>query len=138
MGSLLIVLLEDLLESSVVELCKFGQVMYIGYDVAQVLLEEHEVLLGWALLTIRYFQSLTLRGAILDGGSIELCHNISDLFFGRLDATNDFATLYPLKSEDLLKLRLELRHETLLVLLGPWLPGRSRIVSCGWGDVVGF
>ncbi len=45
-----IVLLDDLVEASIVELDELGEVVDVGNDVAQVLLEQDELLLAGAVL----------------------------------------------------------------------------------------
>lgn len=100
-------LLDDLLEARVVQLGELGQIVHVGDDVAQVLLEQLEVFLGRRLLARR--KSI----------AVDFAHDIGDLLLGRSDPADDLLGLDFLEGVDLVQLSLELLDEALLRLVVP-------------------
>lgn len=122
-----IVLLDDLLKARVVQLGELGQVMHVGDDIAQVLLEQNEILVRGRGL------------AMASGGlTVEAGDDLVDLALAGLDAADDLLTLDALEGEDLVELALEQGDEALLVLLGPGLALGLGAVGGGLGDVLGL
>mgnify|MGYP000901296339 CR=1 FL=1 len=125
-----VVLLDDLLEAGVVEAGELGQVVHVGDDVAQVLLEQHEVLVGGGR---------RVSGVMGAGGvAVEAGDDLVDLALAGLDAADDLAALEALEGEDLVELALEQGDEALLVVLGPGLAVGPGAVRGGLLDVLGL
>ena len=106
-----VVLLDDLLKARVVELGELGQVVHVGDDVAQVFLEQLEILLGRRLL------------AGVQGIVVDLADHVVDLLLGGGNAADDLLGLDLLEGVDLVQLRLQLLYEALLRLV---VPGTGR------------
>jgi len=125
-------LLNNLLKASVVQLSEASQIMDIGNDVAQILLQQHKVFLerDIVLSTARLIGSVLMLVCLGNDG-VDFC-------FAGLDPLDNLLTLDLLEGEDLVQLSLELLHEPLLILFRPRLPLRLRIVLGGRGDVVGL
>ena len=125
-------LLDDLLETSVVELCEASEVMNIGDDVAQIFLQQHEVLFqGHIVLSTarRVWRLLVL---------VRLSNDIVDLSFTGLYSLDNFLALDLLKGEHLVQFSLQLLHEALLIFLSPCLSLWLRVVFGGLRDMVGL
>jgi hypothetical protein len=119
-------LLDDLLEASVVQLSILGQVVDIGDDIAQVFFEQQKVFLG--RLDILVEGSSTIFRAFAPGGvAVQEADHLIDLLFAGLDPPHDLARLDPLKGKDLVQLGLQELHERFLVVFGPFssLGGRT-------------
>ena len=101
-----VVLLDDLLEARVVQLRELGQVVHVCDDVAQVLLEQVEVLLD---------RLAVLAQAIL----LHTPDRLGDLLLRRCYAPNDLLGLDALEGVDLVELLLELLHKVGLGLVIP-------------------
>lgn len=99
-----VMLLDDLLEARVVELREAGQVVDVGDDVAQVLLEQVEALLGLIAEHAR-----PLRAG--DG--------VADLLLGGGDAADDLLALDALEGVDLVELLVQQLEVVLLLGLVP-------------------
>ena len=117
-------LLDDLLEARVVELGELGQVVHVGDDVAQVLLEQLEVLLGRRLL------------ARAQGVVVDLADDVVDFLLGSSNAADDLLGLDLLEGVDLVQLRLQLLYEALLRLVVPGARGPQRRLEVLIVDVV--
>lgn len=121
-----IVLFDDLLEAGVVQLGELRQVMNIGNDVTQDLLERQEILIGRGRRGART-NALTPRlGRVLKASD-----DAVDFRLANLDATNDFLALDLLEVEDFVQLALKQGDEVFLVVLGPWLAVGLGIVRRG-------
>jgi len=92
-GMRLVVLLDDLLEAGVVELHKLGQVVYVGNDVGQVLLEQIKLLLGWRILL-----GLVVLRALCN---VVMGDDFLDLLLTVAYTADDFLALDFLKGKDL-------------------------------------
>jgi hypothetical protein len=112
-------LLDDLLEARVVQLRELGQVVHIGNDLAQILLEDVKVLL-----------EVTTRSLLrpVDG--------LGDLALRRCYAADDLLGLDALEGVDLVELLLELLDEALLRLLVPDVVHAEGILEAIVVDVV--
>lgn len=119
-----VVLLDDLLKARVVELGELGQVVHVGDDVAQVLLEQLEVLLGRRLL------------ADVQGIVVDLADHVVDLLLGGGNAADDLLGLDLLEGVDLVQLRLQLLYEALLRLVVPGAGSAQRPLKMLIVDVV--
>jgi hypothetical protein len=115
-GSTYVVLLDDLLETRVVELRELGEVVHIRDDVAQILLQQVKVLLDRVV-------SLTL-GLLLRAGD-----GIPNLLLRRCYAPDDLLALDALEGVDLIELLLELLNEALFRLLVPDVVYAERILK---------
>lgn len=104
-------LLDDLLEARVVNLGELGQIVHVGDDVAQVLLEQLKVLLGRRVL------------AGLELVVVDLADDVVDLLLGGGYAADDLLGLDLLEGVDLVELGLELLDEGLLGLVVPGARG---------------
>lgn len=85
-------LLDDLLEACIIELSELGEVMHVGDDIAQVLLEQFEV---------------PLRRRVLPGRAmaiVYLCNNLVDLLLGCCNAADDLFRFHLLESVHLVEL----------------------------------
>lgn len=106
-------LLNNLLEPSVIQLCKLGQIVYIGNNIAQIFFQELKVLLGWRL-------DMSSLGLVGLGRPRD---DVLDLLFRCLYPANNVVTPDMLESEDLVQLLLKLSNKACFVILGPCLPG---------------
>ena len=112
-------LLDDLLEARVVQLGELGQVVHIGDDVAQVLLQQLELVLGRAV-----------------GGVGCPGHDIVDLLLRGAYAADDLVALDLGEGVDLVQLRLELLDKLLLLFLVPGAVGAQCFFEAFVVDVV--
>lgn len=130
-AGLFVMLLDDLLEASIVELCVLGQVMHVGNDVAQVLLQEQEV-----------FLQLGLTSFILCIVQVPLLFdNLADFCLAIFDARDDLAALELLEGKNLVQLGLEQLDESLFVVFAPRAPlwlGRVLVVAFEIGSFEGL
>ena len=127
-------LLDDLLESRVIQLRELGQVVNIGYDVTQHLLELQEILIGRR--PTRPDAPLSVPRLILI--PFDALNDMLDFPFAGLDALHDLLTFDLLKVEDLVEFAFQQGDEIRFVFFGPcfalWL-----WVFRGWfRDVVGL
>lgn len=99
----LIVLLDNLLEASVIETGELGQVMNIGNNIGQSLLEVLELL---------------VIGRVV---GVEGSNHSANLALGVLNAATNFAGLDLLEGVDLVEFGLQKTNKTLLVLISPFL-----------------
>lgn len=102
-----VVLLDNLLEARIVELCKLGQIVHISNDIAQVLFEQLKIVF------CRRFIARRKRRVI------DLAHNLVDLLLRRGDSTNNLLSFNLLESINLVQLALELLYEALFRLMVP-------------------
>jgi len=123
------VLLDDLVEARVVELDKLGEVVDVGDDIAQVLLEQHKLLLAGPFLA--------------EAALVEAIDDVLDLALAHGDTAGDLHGLDLLLRVHLFELGLELADEARLVLLGPlvaamvaFLGGAGGILKLGLEAVV--
>jgi hypothetical protein len=116
-------LLDDLLEARVVQLRELGEVVYIGNDVAQILLQQIKVLLD--------------RVAVL-AGRLLLCASdgIVDFLLRGCYATDDLFALNALEGVDLVELLLQLLDKVLFRLLVPYVVDTQRVFQALIVDVV--
>jgi hypothetical protein len=126
---LLVVLLDNFLESGVVELCELGQVVYVRDDVRQILFQQQ-------VFVLRRHVDLLAPVAGLRPGN-----RIADFFFAGRDPTDDLLALHLLEGKDLVQLLLQLVDEALLILLVPFLLGLAgallkALLELVVGDVV--
>jgi hypothetical protein len=112
-------LLDDLLEARVVQLRELGQVVHVGDDVAQVLLQQLEVVLGRAV------SSIFCPG-----------DDIVDLLLRRSNAADDLVALDLSEGVDLVQLRLELLDKLLLLFFVPGAVGAQCFFETFVVDVV--
>ena len=92
-GMRLVVLLDNLLETGVVQLYEFGEIMYVGNDIRQVLLEQIELLLGWRILL-----GLVVLRVLCE---IMAGNDFLDLLLTVANAADDLLALDFLKGENL-------------------------------------
>lgn len=107
-----VVLLNNLLEPSVVQLGEFGEIVDVGNDIAENLFELQEILVVG--------RGHTNAIPAIASGALEARHDITDFELTSLDALDNLLTLPLLESKDLLQLALEQSDEILLVILGPF------------------
>ena len=124
-------LLDDFLESSVIQLGELGQVIHIGNDVTQVFFQQQEVLFSGCVIT-------AVLGSIWSFMLLHSFQDCIDLLLRCFDAFDDLLTLDSLEGEDLVQLSLHLLDAALLVLVGPWLAVRLGPIRRGFGLVGGF
>lgn len=122
-------LLDDLLEARIIQLGEFGQVMYIGDNVTQHLLQQEEILVG--------------RGAGTDtlatvGHAIQARNDIADIGLAGLDAAHNLLALDLLEVEDLVQLALQQSHKVFLVIVGPRFAVGFGVVGGGLGHEIGL
>jgi hypothetical protein len=98
------VLLEEFVESSIIELRELGQVVDICNNVAEIFFEEKVILLSWCIRSL----VVSLRDSLVD---FRVCN---------LDTLDDFLTLDLLKGKDFIKFALKLLYELLLVVIRPF------------------
>lgn len=127
--------LNDFLESRVIQLRELGQVVNIGYDVTQHLLELQEILIGRRPPT-RPDAPLPVPRLILI--AFDALNDMLHFPFAGLNALHDLLTLDLLKVEDLVEFAFQQGDKIRFVFFGPcfalWL-----WVFRGWfGDVVGL
>lgn len=122
-------LLDDLLESRVVQLGESCQIVDIGNDIAQVFFEQHEIL----------FQGYIGLAAWCAVWGLLIClrNNIVDFLLTGSNSLDDLLALDLLKCEDFVQFGFQLPDKALLVLVGPWLPLRLGVVPCRLGLVLG-
>lgn len=97
--------LDDLIETGIVQLDEFSEVVNISDDVAQVFLEQGELLLGWSLLIQAAFRGP--RDDLLD---LALADGDATLYLGLLDLG---------LGVHLFELGVEPRDEGLFIFFGP-------------------
>lgn len=125
-----IVFLDDFLEASVIELGELGQVVHIGDNVTQILLQEHEVVLGRDIFF--FGRRITTRlTSPPRPSSFQATHDIIDFFLASSDPSDNLARLHSLEGPDLVKLGLQLCDEGLLVIFIPRASLRMWVVGCG-------
>lgn len=106
-GSTYVVLLDNLVESSVVELDKLSQVVDVGNDVGEVFLQQDEFFLARSVVT---------RATL-----VEAVDDILDFTLAHSNTTRDLHSLDLLFSVHLVELRLETADEASFVIFGPLL-----------------
>jgi hypothetical protein len=126
---LLVVLLDNFLETGVVELRELGQVVYVRDDVRQILFQQQVFILR------RHVDLLAAVARFRPGNCI------ADFFFAGCDPTDNLLTLHFLEGEDLVQLLLQLVDEALLIFLVPFLLGLAgallkALLELVVGDVV--
>jgi hypothetical protein len=122
-------LLDDLLEASVVQLSESCQIVNISNDIAQVLLEQHEILLQGHI-------GLAAVGLVW-GMLICLSYDIVDFLLTSPYSLDNLLALDLLECEDLVQFSFQFLDEALLILFGPWLPLGLGIVVSRFRLVVG-
>ena len=125
-------LLDNLLKTRVVQLGKLGQVVDIGNDIAEYLLQVEEILVGRR--GIAGPDALATRL----GSAVQAGDNVVHLLFAGLDATHNLLALDLLEVEDLVQLALQQRHKVLLVVLGPRLAVWLGVLGRRLRDVFGL
>lgn len=128
-----VVLFDDLLETSIIQLCEFSQIMHIGDDIGKHLFQQQEILVGgwWP----------RRAGALATGTGgtvVETGDDVIHLDFASFNALDNLLRLALLEEKDLLEFGLEQSDEGGLIILGPFLAGGFDIVRGGLGDKVGF
>lgn len=98
-------LLDDLVKASVVQLDELGEIVDIGNDITQVLLEQHKLFLA---------RSLLVKATL-----IQAVDNVSNLVLADGYASGDLHGFDLLFGMNLFELALELADEASLVVLGP-------------------
>lgn len=126
--------LDDLLEAGIVELGELCEIVHVGNDITEVLLEQQIILLAGQILKVRLLLLLDGAGVVRLGAFDHVLH----LAFGGADAADDILALDMLEGKDLVQLLLELANESLLVLLGPGLARGLRVRAGGLGLVLGL
>jgi hypothetical protein len=120
-------LLDDLLKARVVELGELGQIVHVGDDVAQVLLQQLKVLFRWAVVC---------RIAAVATVTVELAHNLGDLLLRCSYAPYDLLAFDLSEAVHLVQLGLELLHKLLLGRLVPGGVSTERVLEAFVVDVV--
>jgi len=119
-------LLDDFLESSIIQLCELGQIMDICYDVAQVFLQQLKIL----------FCGGFVRVGSTGIFAVGFQNHVMDLLLGRSDPPNDLLALDFLKVVHFIELPLQFLDKALLGLLVPWLVNAQGVFEVVVGDVV--
>ncbi|KAI6761753.1 hypothetical protein HG531_002306 [Fusarium graminearum] len=91
---------------STIKLNKLGEVVDIGDDVAEILLKQHKLFLGRAVLT---------KPAL-----VKAANNFFDLTLAHSNATGNLHSLHLLLRVNLFQLFLELADEACLIIFGPF------------------
>ena len=117
--------LDDLLKSCIIELSKFSKIMHVGDDVAQIFLQQHEVILGRHIVLHQRRSSILRR---LRASLIQSRDHIIDFFLASFYPSYDLSRFDSLECEDLIKLSLKLGNERFLVIFGPLSPLRLGIL----------
>ena len=130
-----IMLLDDLLESRVVQLREFGQVVNIGYDVTQHLLEQQKILIGRRPSTRSGARPPVPRLILI---AFDELNDMLHFGLAGLNTLHNLLTLDLLKVEDLVEFAFQQGDEIRFVFFGPcfavWLG-----VFGGWfRDIVGL
>lgn len=125
-------LFNDLLEARVIELGEFGQVMNIGDDITENLLQQQEVIVGGR----RSGWANDARAAI--ARVVEPLNDVEDLSLADLNSLDDFLTLPLLEEVDLFQLAFQQRHEALLIIFGPFPARWFSSIRGGLGDKFGL
>ena len=118
-------LLDNLLKASIVQLSELGQIMDVSNNVAYVVLKQQKMLFGRGISGL----------ARLIAGSILLLssgNNSVNLVLDVVQPLGNIVALVSLEGVDFVQLLLELADKVLLVVFGPWLPGRM------WGVLGGL
>lgn len=129
-------LLDNFLKPSVIQLSKFSQIMNIGYDVTQDLLQEQKILIGRRRVCNRSDTRAT--SSRLVAITFEPRDDIVHVLFAGLNAPNDLLTFDPLEVEDLVKIVLEEGDKALLIILSPCFAVWFCIFGGWFLDEVGF
>lgn len=116
-----VVLFDNLLKASVVQLNVFRQVVNIRDDVAQVFLQQQEVLIC-GLMSLRQLSFSRLTQSL---------DNLVDFLLASLYPPHYFIALQFLKGKHLVQFALEHRDKVLLVVLGPWSAFRLWVLRRG-------
>lgn len=110
-------LLDNLLEPSIVQLGEFSQIMNISNDITQDLLEEQKILIGRR--RTRNGPDTRAAGSRRIPITFQPRDDIVHVLFAGLDAPNNLLTLDPLEVKNLVEVVLQQGDETLLVIFGP-------------------
>lgn len=121
--------LDNLLEARVVQLGESCKIVDIGNYVAQVLLQQHEIL----------FQGYIGLAAVRLIGSLLICLRNDIVYFllARANSFHNLLALDLLESEDLVQFSFQLLDKLLLVLFVPWPSFGLRVISCRFRLVLG-
>lgn len=115
-----IMLFYDFLKARVIKLSELGQVMHVGYDVAQILLQEHEVVLGGNIV---FFSCPNTSLTTLSRPSpFQATNNLIDFFLAGLDPSHNLSGFHPLECPDLVELTLQLSNKRLFIVFIPRPP----------------
>lgn len=127
-------LLDDLLKSRVVQLREFCQVMNIGDDITQNLLQHQEVLVrrGRSRCRTGARSSTSLRLVLTVAQPVD---HTSHLLLTSLNPTDNLIALYPLEIENLIQLALQEGDEMPFVLFRPSLTVRFGVLLCWLCDI---
>jgi hypothetical protein len=112
---LLVVLLDDLLEASVVQLRELGQIVYVRNDVREIFFQQE----------VFVFSRGIRPHALVTVGCLCPRNSLTDFLLAGCNPTHDLLALHFLESKDLVQLLLQLVDEALLIFLVPFLLGLS-------------
>lgn len=124
-----IMFLDDLLEAGIIELCELGYIMHVRNDVAQIFLEQHEILFSRTIPSC--FPSNSTRRRLFWFVVVQARQHITDFLFASLDPAYNLPRFDALKGENLVELSLEHGDEGFLVFLGPWSSAGNGLVRTG-------
>lgn len=110
-------LLNNFLKPSIIQLGEFSQIMNIGYDVTQDLLQEQKIFIRRRRTGNR--PNTRATGTRLIAITFQPQDDIVHVLFAGLDAPNDFLALDSLEVENLVEIVLQQGDEALLVIFGP-------------------
>ena len=128
---LLVVLLDDFLETSVVQLRELGQVVYVRNDVRKVFFQQQVFILCGCIRP----------RALVTVGRLCPRDRLAHFRLAGRNPANNLLALYLLEGKDLVQLLLQLVDEALLILLVPFLLGSAAalleaLLELVVGDVV--
>lgn len=93
---------DDLLETRVIQLGEFSQVVDVGDDIAQNLFEKQKILVAGQQSSGPVVTGVSR----IESGSVHPGNDIVDVLLDRLNATYNLLTLQPLEVEHLIQLAL--------------------------------
>jgi hypothetical protein len=127
-------LFNNLLETGIIQLGIFSQIVDVGDDVAQIFLQEQKVAIGGVCMLYTSSPGIS----ILPSRLVQAGDDFGDFFLAGLDAAHDLFALDLLEGEDLIQFALEQGDEVFLVFFGPRLAFWFGVFGGGIGFEGGF